>query len=74
MGIISWLRSRKKNNSEAMRILSELGCFKSTNGITPSMCNAGMINEIIINCRRKGKTETADELESWLNQNRRRLL
>ena len=73
MSIISWLRSRKKNNSEAMRILSDLGCFKSRNGITPSMCNAGMINEIIINCRRKGKTETADELERWLKINRNNL-
>ena len=56
-----------------MRILSDLGCFKSRNGITPSMCNTGMINEIIINCRRKGKNETADELERWLKINRNNL-
>ena len=73
MSILSWLRSRKKTESEAMRILGELGCFKVRNGITPSMCNAGMINEIILNCRRKGKTETANELENWLRINRRRI-
>jgi len=73
MGIISWLRNRKKDDSEATRILSELGCFRLVNGITPSMCNDGIIRGLIDTYRKQGKTKTANDLENWLKNNRRRL-
>jgi hypothetical protein len=60
--------------SEAMEILGGLGCFSNrVNRITPSMCNIGMINNVIQEMKRQGKTATARELENWLKINRNKL-
>lgn len=67
-------RLRRPQQSEAIRILGELGCFnRRSNRITPSMCNYGTIKSVIAEMRRQGKDETARDLENWLRINRRKL-
>jgi hypothetical protein len=59
--------------TEAMEILGGLGCFNLKPGITPSMCNEGMIKGVIEEMKRQGKNETAKELENWLKINQHKL-
>lgn len=76
MGILRFFRNlRKRETNNSVSILSSLGCFNpKPNGITPSMCNEGMIKSIIAKERRDGNNLTADYLEDWLSVNKRRIM